>query len=89
MELLILLISRHGNLVTRRGIAEALWEPGVFVDVEHGINTAIRKIRYVLHDDPGRQLYVQTVSGKGYRFVPNAANCCECGPKPELRRECQ
>lgn len=70
MELLILLMSRHGNLVTRSEIAESLWEPGVFVDMEHGINTAIRKIRYVLQDDPARQRYVQTVSGKGYRFVP-------------------
>ncbi|HEX6546220.1 MAG TPA: winged helix-turn-helix domain-containing protein [Bryobacteraceae bacterium] len=71
MELLILLMSRHGNLVTRSEIADALWGPGVFVDIEHGINTAVRKIRYVLRDDPGRPRYVQTVSGKGYRFVPN------------------
>src|SRR5579863_9539514 len=73
MELLILLMSRHGNLVTRSEIAEALWEPGVFIDVDHGINTAVRKIRHVLRDDPGRPRYVQTVSGKGYRFVPNVA----------------
>jgi Tol biopolymer transport system component/DNA-binding winged helix-turn-helix (wHTH) protein len=73
MELLILLMSRHGNLVTRSEIAEALWGPGVFVDIEHGINTAVRKIRYVLRDNPGQPRYVQTVSGKGYRFVPNVA----------------
>jgi len=71
MELLILLISRQGSVVTRSEIAEVLWEPGVFVDIEHGINTAVRKIRYVLRDDPGRPRYVQTISGKGYRFVPD------------------
>ena len=73
MELLILLMSRQGSVVTRSEIAEVLWEPGVFVDIEHGINTAVRKIRYVLRDDPGRPRYVQTISGKGYRFVPGAA----------------
>ncbi len=69
MELLILLVSRNGNLVTRSEIAGTLWEPGVFVDIEHGINTAVRKIRYALRDDPAQPKYVQTVSGKGYRFI--------------------
>lgn len=73
MELLILLMSRQGSVVTRSEIAEVLWEPGVFVDIDHGINTAVRKIRYVLRDDPGRPRYVQTISGKGYRFVPGVA----------------
>jgi DNA-binding winged helix-turn-helix (wHTH) protein len=69
MELLILLASRNGSVVTRSEIAECLWEPGVFVDIEHGINTVVRKIRHALRDDPGRPRFVQTVSGKGYRFV--------------------
>jgi DNA-binding winged helix-turn-helix (wHTH) protein/Tol biopolymer transport system component len=69
MELLILLASRNGRLVTRGEIADCLWEPGVFVDIDHGINTVVRKIRHVLRDDPGRPRFVQTVSGKGYRFV--------------------
>ena len=45
LELLILLVRRRGDLVTRAEIAERLWEPAVFVDTEHGINTAVRKIR--------------------------------------------
>lgn len=69
MELLILLVSREGELVTRAEIAERLWSSEVFVDTEHGINTAVRKIRYVLRDDPERSLFIQTVTGKGYRFV--------------------
>ena len=48
MELLVLLAARKGHLVTRTEIAEHLWDKEVFVDTEHGINTAIRKIREVL-----------------------------------------
>jgi TolB-like protein/DNA-binding winged helix-turn-helix (wHTH) protein len=69
MELLVLLATRNGNLVTRTEIAEHLWGREVFVDTEHGINTAIRKIREVLNDDPVQSRFVQTVTGKGYRFI--------------------
>jgi len=69
MELLILLVTKDGRLVTRQEIIEHVWGKEVFVDTEHGINTAIRKIRNVLRDDPGQPRFVQTVSRKGYRFV--------------------
>jgi TolB-like protein/DNA-binding winged helix-turn-helix (wHTH) protein/tetratricopeptide (TPR) repeat protein len=69
MELLILLAESNGQLVSRAQIAQRLWEREVFVDTEHGINTAIRKIRQVLRDDPERPRFVETVTGKGYRFV--------------------
>jgi TolB-like protein/DNA-binding winged helix-turn-helix (wHTH) protein len=69
MELLILLVSRKGELVSREEIIAQLWGPGVFIETEHSINTAIRKIRQTLGDDPERSRFVQTVVGKGYRFV--------------------
>jgi TolB-like protein/DNA-binding winged helix-turn-helix (wHTH) protein len=69
LELLILLARRNGHLVTRAEIAEHLWDKEVFVDTEHGINTAIRKIRQALRDDPEQSRFVQTVTGKGYRFI--------------------
>lgn len=69
MELLILLAEKDGNVVSRQEITERLWGKDVFVDTEHGINTAIRKIRGVLHEDAERPRFVQTVLGKGYRFV--------------------
>ena len=69
MELLILLVTKDGRLVTRQEIIEHVWGKEVFVDTEHGINTAIRKIRNVLRDDHGQPRFVQTVSRKGYRFV--------------------
>lgn len=69
MELLILLLEKEGRLVTRDEIVDRLWGKDVFLDTEHGINTAIRKIRNVLRDDPERPRFVQTVTGRGYRFV--------------------
>ncbi len=69
MELLILLASREGQLVTRNEIADRLWASEVFVDTEHGINTAIRKLRYQLRDDPDHPQFIQTVIGMGYRFI--------------------
>ncbi|HVO80193.1 MAG TPA: winged helix-turn-helix domain-containing protein, partial [Terriglobales bacterium] len=73
MELLILLVTRDGHLVTRQEIVERLWGNDVFVDTEHGINTAIRKVRQALRDDPEAPRFVQTVTGKGYRFIAATA----------------
>jgi DNA-binding winged helix-turn-helix (wHTH) protein len=69
LQLLMFLIENRGQLVTREQIAEALWSKDVFVDVEQGINTAIRKIRMALEDNSTQPQYLQTVVGRGYRFV--------------------
>jgi TolB-like protein/DNA-binding winged helix-turn-helix (wHTH) protein len=69
MELLLLLVANEGNVVSRREIVERLWGKDVFVDTEHGINTAIRKIRQALKDDTDSPRFTHTVSGRGYRFV--------------------
>jgi TolB-like protein/DNA-binding winged helix-turn-helix (wHTH) protein/Flp pilus assembly protein TadD len=69
MELLIFLVEHHGQLVTREQIIERLWGKQVFLDTEQGVNTAIRKIRQVLLDDPEKPQFLETVVGKGYRFV--------------------
>ena len=69
MELLILLLERQGSVVTRQEIVDRLWGKDVFVDTEHGINTAIRKIRQALKDNPEQPRFILTVTGKGYCFV--------------------
>src|SRR5467141_2212723 len=74
MELLTLLAESNGRLVSRDEIVEKIWGKDVFVDTEHGINTAIRKIRQVLGDDPEEPRFVQTVTGKGYRFIAPATS---------------
>jgi DNA-binding winged helix-turn-helix (wHTH) protein len=73
LQLLIFLVEKRGELVTREQISAQLWSKDVFVDVDQGINTAIRKVRRALGDDPNEPQYLQTVVGRGYRFVaPNA-----------------
>jgi DNA-binding winged helix-turn-helix (wHTH) protein len=73
LQLLLFLVEKRGQLVTREEISGALWNKDVFVDVEQGINTAVRKIRRALSDDADEPQYLQTVVGRGYRFVaPNA-----------------
>ena len=73
LQLLLFMVERRGQLVTREQIAGELWSKDVFVDVEQGINTAIRKIRRALGDDADEPQYLQTVVGRGYRFVAPTA----------------
>ena len=82
MELLLLLIEQRGQVVTRKEILEKIWGKDVFVDPESSINSAIRKIRQVLEDDPEQPRFLQTVSRRGYRFI---ASIWEVG-FPEMRR---
>ena len=69
MEILFLLVQRRGQLVTREEIIEKLWGKNVFLDTDNAINTAIRKTRQVLKDDPEQPRFIQTVTGRGYRFI--------------------
>jgi DNA-binding winged helix-turn-helix (wHTH) protein len=69
LQLLMYLVENQRQLVTREQIAEALWGKDVFVDVEQGINTAIRKIRIALDDNSSQPRFLQTVVGRGYRLV--------------------
>jgi len=73
LQLLMFLVLHNQQLVTREQIADALWGKDVFVDVEQGINTAIRKIRIALGDDSVQPRFLQTVVGRGYRFVADIA----------------
>src|SRR6516225_1358326 len=73
MEVLFLLVERQGQLVKREEIIEKLWGKDVFLDTDSAINTAIRKIRQVLKDDPEQPRFVQTVTGRGYRFIGQVA----------------
>src|SRR5215475_9671023 len=69
MELLILLVRRREQLVSRTDIVARLWRSNLFVDVELNINNVVRKIRTALGDDSDRPRFIETVVGKGCRFV--------------------
>jgi TolB-like protein/DNA-binding winged helix-turn-helix (wHTH) protein/Tfp pilus assembly protein PilF len=82
MELLILLVERRDQLVGREEIIARLWGKDVFLDTEQGINTAIRKIRLTLGDDPNDPRFLQTIVGKGYRFVGTITVIPATAPAP-------
>jgi DNA-binding winged helix-turn-helix (wHTH) protein/tetratricopeptide (TPR) repeat protein len=69
MELLIFLVSRREQLVTREEIVKKLWRSDLFIDSEQNLNNLVRKIRTALGDDANRPRFVETVIGKGYRFI--------------------
>lgn len=69
MDILLLLLGKPGELVTRAEIANEIWPGSSPDDVMQGINTAVNRIRQVLRDDPVKPRFVETVIGKGYRFI--------------------
>jgi len=69
MELLIFLVSRRDQLVTRKEIVDRLWGRDLFLESETNLNNIVRKVRTALHDDADQPRYIETVVGKGYRFV--------------------
>ncbi|MBI2817262.1 MAG: winged helix-turn-helix transcriptional regulator [Acidobacteria bacterium] len=79
-KLLVLLASRAGELVTRSEIEKALWGEDEFVEFEHGINTAMRKIREALGDDLEKPRFIETLPRKGYRFIASVETQSPSGP---------
>ena len=79
LDLLFLLVERHGQLLTREEILDRIWGKEVFVDVDNSINTAVRKIRQALKDNPESPHFLYTIPGKGYRFE---ASIVELQPAP-------
>ena len=69
MEMLIFLVSRRDQLVTREEIVSKLWRSDLFVDTDSNVNNIMRKIRLALDDESEKPRFVETVVGKGYRFV--------------------
>src|SRR6476660_3492047 len=69
MELLIFLVGRREQLVTRSDIVTKLWRSDLFIDTEPNINNILRKIRTALGDNSAKPRFLETVIGKGYRFI--------------------
>jgi DNA-binding winged helix-turn-helix (wHTH) protein len=68
-QVLCLLLDRPGELLTRDEIARALWPDGVFVDADHGVNSAVNRIREALGDSAASPRFIETLARRGYRFV--------------------
>jgi len=68
-QLLFMLLERPGELLTREEISRELWPDGTFVDFEHGVNSAVNRIREALGDTASNPRFVETLARRGYRFV--------------------
>ncbi len=68
-QVLVMLLERPGELLTREEISQELWPEGTFVDSEHGVNSAINRIREALRDTASNPRFVETLARRGYRFV--------------------
>jgi len=72
-EILRLLLRRPGDVVTREELRRQLWPDGTFVDFEHSLNAAVKRLRAALGDDADNPRFVETLPRRGYRFVASAA----------------
>src|ERR1700722_20409939 len=68
-QVLVMLLQRPGELLTREEISRELWPDGTFVDYEHGVNSAVNRIRDALGDTAGNPRFIETLARRGYRFV--------------------
>jgi eukaryotic-like serine/threonine-protein kinase len=68
-QILEVLLTRAGKVVTREEIRERLWPANTFVDFEHGLNTSVKKLREALCDSADEPRYIETVPRLGYRFI--------------------
>jgi Tol biopolymer transport system component/DNA-binding winged helix-turn-helix (wHTH) protein len=66
---LLILLRHHNELVTREELQKLLWPKDVFIDFDHGLNTVIRKIRRALNESADEPRFIETVGGRGYRFL--------------------
>lgn len=68
-QVLLMLLDRPGEVLTREQISQAIWSDGTFVDYEHGLNSAVNRIREALGDSAGNPRFVETLARRGYRFI--------------------
>ena len=69
LQVLLMLLDRPGELVTRSEIQQRLWPEGTFVDFDHSLNTAVNKIRDSLGDSATSPRFIETLARRGYRFI--------------------
>src|ERR1700687_604800 len=79
-QVLFMLLERPGEMLTREEICRELWPDGTFVDYEHGVNSAVNRLREALGDKASNPRFVETLSRRGYRFVAPVERISEAPP---------
>jgi cholera toxin transcriptional activator len=80
LQVLLMLLERPGAMLTREEICRELWPDGTFVDYEHGVNSAVNRLREALGDKASSPRFVETLARRGYRFVAPVERIGEGGP---------
>jgi len=70
-QVLVMLMDRAGDMVTREELHQRLWPNGTIVEFEHGINSAVKRLRRALGDSADAPRFIETLPRKGYRFIPS------------------
>jgi DNA-binding winged helix-turn-helix (wHTH) protein len=82
-QVLAMLLEQPGEMVSREELRQKLWPADTFVDFDHGLNTAINKLREVLGDSASTPRFVETLPRRGYRFIfPLSANIASAARPP-------
>src|SRR5438876_441903 len=83
LQILGILLEKPGEVVTREELRQRIWPADTFVDFDHGLNNAIRRLREALGDSAETPRYIETLSRRGYRFISNfgAATSGACPPR--------
>jgi len=82
-RVLALLLERPGSVVSRDVLRAALWPEGTYVDFEHGLNTAVKKLRHALGDSAARPRFIETLPQRGYRFLARVDEMAVDAPHEE------
>jgi DNA-binding winged helix-turn-helix (wHTH) protein/tetratricopeptide (TPR) repeat protein len=84
LRILTTFVRRPGETITREEFQHALWQGSTFVDFEHGLNAAVNRLRQVLGDSADQPRYIETLPGRGYRFIaPLESGAPETLPPPQ------
>lgn len=82
MQVLLALLEKAGEVVSREELRQSIWPADTFVDFEHSLNTAIKKLRQALGDRAGKSKFVETLPRRGYRFVATVESGAEKAAAP-------
>jgi eukaryotic-like serine/threonine-protein kinase len=86
LKILLLLLSRPGDVVTREELRAQLWPADTFVDFEHGLNAAVKRLRDALGDSADNPRFIETLPKRGYRFVPPVDDSTRGQPPPPVSK---
>jgi DNA-binding winged helix-turn-helix (wHTH) protein len=89
VQVLVALVARPGELVTRDELRRKLWSDGTVVDFDVGLNTAISRLRRVLNDPVGSPRFIETVPKRGYRFIASSAKPHSLAVMPFLNQSAE